>query len=432
MALAGVKVLDLTRFQNGPHATALLSDLGADVVKVEQPGVGDTGRGFLSHRNGFSGYNEALNRGKRSVELDLKSRAARPVIEKLVRWADVLCENYKVGVMDRLGWGYEACRKLNPRLIYCTNSGFGPEGPWANRGSFDTICQGMSGAAVAQGGGPSHQPIFVEWGAADQVGAMSFALHITAAIVARGRTGVGQKVECSQLGAMVQFQSISNVGSWYTGAQANHPPDAPIQRDDGNLSGIRNSIALTYYKCGDGKLLTAAPCMEEKHFPMFCKALGLDDLPEDPRMARGKRWRNSDYLRERVEAALASNTRDHWVDAIAAAGVPTGPVLDYKDLAAHPQVRANGYVTEVENQYGKFPTAGVAARYSGTPAPPVGTAADLGEHTEEVLREVCGLDAAEVSALAAAHATTPSSDGYTKPHWMSRHRWKQGKEKARL
>jgi len=415
MALAGVHVLDLTRFQNGPFATCLLADVGATVIKVEQPGIGDTGRGFISHRSGFNGYDESINRGKRSIELDLKNPAARPALERLIKWADVLVENYKVGVLDRLGLSYEACRALNPRLIYCANSGFGPEGPWAHRGSFDVVCQGMSGAATAQGGGPAHMPRLTEWGAADQVGALNFAFHIAAALVARERTGQGQKLECSQLGAMIQFQAIGIVPSWYSGEQ----------RNDGRPTN-QDNILLSYYPCGDGKWLTCAPCMEDRFWPRFCGALGLQDLLTDERTKnQGRRWANSAYFRERLEARFREKPRDHWIEELVKVDVPVGPVLDYQEVAEHPQMRANGYVTEAENQYGRFRTVGVPARYSGTPAPPVGVAPDLGEHTEEVLRDICGMSDAEVQALAVAHATTPDpASGYRKPWWMTAHKWK--------
>lgn len=427
MALKGVRVLDLTRFQNGPFATCLFADVGATVVKVEQPGLGDTGRGFITHRNGFSGYHESLNRGKRSIELDLKSPAARPVMERLIRWADVLTENYKVGVLDRLGYGYEYCRKINPKLVYCTNSGFGPEGPWAKRGSFDTICQGMSGSAVAMGGGPSHTPSFIEWGASDQIGALSFAFHIMAALVERSKTGVGQKIECSQLGAMVQFQAIGTVPAWY-----NRAADGGAgQRDDGAPVGVFNSN-LTHLQCADGKWMTVAPAMEDRHWRAFCRVTGSEDLLTDKRTkSSADRWRHAQYYRQRLEAIAKRYSRDELLDKLAQADIPCGPVLNYAEVVDHPQVTANNYVQKVQNKFGEFTTVGVPAKYSRTPAPPVGTSADLGEHTAEVLRDICGMGEAEIAELAATHATTPDpKSGYQPPGWMRIHKWKseQGKK----
>jgi len=417
MALAGVKVLDLTRFQNGPFATCLLADVGAMVVKVEQPGSGDTGRNFISNADGFNAYNVSLNRGKRSIELDLKSPEARPVMERLVKWADVLVENFKVGVLDRLGWSYDVCRAINPGIIYCTNSGFGPVGPWAERGSFDVICQGFSGAAVAMGGGPSHRPVLMEWGAADQIGALNFAFHIAAALVARGKTGIGQKVECSQLGAMVQFQAIANTAAWYNGAQRDN--GRPPQQDN---------VLLSSYPCGDGKWLVCAPCMEERHWLKFCEALDLEDMLNDKRTATGPaRFKNFEYFRQRIEARLADHPRDHWVEVLINVDVPVGPVFDYAEVRTNPQICANEYVVDVDSEWGRHATCGVTARYSGTPPPAVGTAPDLGEHTEQVLRDICGMSTADIASLGAAHATTPDpASGYTPPLWMQKHRWKPG------
>lgn len=230
----------------------------------------------MSNADGFNGYNEGLNRGKRSIELDLKHPKSRPVMEKLIKWCDVVVENYKVGVMDRLGYGYDYMKNLNRRVIFCCNSGFGPEGSWSKRGSFDLICQAFSGAMVVQGGGPDHRPGVTEWGLADQVGALNFAFHIAAALVARGGNGDGQKLECSQLGAMVQFQSIRNVGSWYN----------KEQRNDGRAP-FWDSIELSQYQCGDGKWLTCAPSMEERHYESFCKVTQLTSPKLDVRLVFG-------------------------------------------------------------------------------------------------------------------------------------------------
>lgn len=430
MALRGINVLDLTRFQNGPWATALLSDVGATVVKVEQPGLGDTGRSFISHHSGFNGYNESINRGKRSIELDLKHPASRPVMERLLKWADVLCENFKVGVLDNLGWGYEACHKINPRLIYCANSGFGPDGPWAKRGSFDTICQGASGSAVFLGGGPSHTPKFISWGASDQIGAMSFAFHIMAALLERSKSGVGQKVECSQLGAMVQFQAINNVPTWYI----RQVDGGNGQRDDGEPEGRYNSN-LSYYQCKDGKWLTCAPAMEERHWRAFCKTVGEEDLLTDKKTNTGaRRWRYAQYYRERLESIFNRYDREKILELLVAADVPCGPVLNYAEVVEHPQVWENNYVQKVTTTFGELTTVGVPAKYSRTPAPPVGTSADLGEHTEEVLRGICGMNDEEIKSLATAHVTTPNSkSGYVPPAWMKIHKWKsEANRKARL
>lgn len=427
MALKGINVLDFTQFQNGPYATAWLADVGATVLKVEQPGVGDTGRGlgpipFKDMKNDFSGYFESLNRGKKSIELDMKSPSSKPILERLIKWSDVICENFKVGTLDRLGWSYEVCRKINPKVIYCSNSGFGPEGPWAERGSFDAICQGMSGSMVEVGGGPSFDPAMMPFGAADNIGAMSFAFHISAAIIARERSadGLGQKLECSQLGAMVHFQNISNVISWNVGRQ----------RDDGQKP-MWDQVLISYYKCGDGKWLTCAPALAPAHWPKFCQAWGLENLMSDPKTAdMTARRHNSGYFRQQVEERLATNTRDHWIEQLVKAGVPVGPVLNYEETKDNDQLRANNYVVDVEHEaHGKITTLGVAARYSSTPTPPIGTAPDLGEHTDEVLKELVGLDDKEIANLKAGHVITPNPKSYQAPAWIARHKWKKPRAK---
>jgi len=214
---------------------------------------------------------------------------------------------------------------------------------------------------------------------------------------------------------MVQFQAIGFVPASFSGEQ----------RNDGRPTNADN-ILLSYYPCGDGKWLTCAPCMEEHFWARFCKAVGLEELLTDERTKnQGRRWKNSAYFRERLEARFKEMPRDHWIEKLVEVDVPVGPVLDYAEIATHPQFSANDYVTEVENQYGRFKTVGVAARYSGTPAPPVGVAADLGEHTEDVLRDICGMGPSDIRALAEAHATTPNrKNGYKEPHWIKVHKWK--------
>ena len=430
MALKGVNILDFTRFQNGPAATVMLADLGATVIKIEVPGVGDTGRGFGRVRSGFSGYFESLNRGKHSLELNLKHEKSRPILNKLIMWADVITENFKPRVLDRLGYGYEYCKSINPKIIYCANSGFGNNGPWSKkgneRGSFDTISQSASGAMVASGGGPSHTPVHTPWGLADQVGALNFTAQILAGIVARERHGVGQKIVCSQLGAMIQFQSTDIVPSMAAGRQ----------RDDGEPSGF-NNISLTFYKCGDGKWISVAPCVEESHYPKFCKAAGVEDLLTNERYAtpamRFKR-ENRIAFRQRLEKHFLTNTADYWVEKIAPVGVPIAPVLDYEGVRNHPQMRENGYIVEVDHPaWGKVSTVGVMGQYSETPAPPVGIAPDLGEHNDEILEKIVHLNKNEIEALKKEGVITPDpKKKYVPPGWMEKHKKKDRKMKSRL
>jgi len=434
MALTGIKVLDFTRFQNGPAATVMLADLGATVLKVEIPGKGDTGRGVRGSKSGFSGYFESLNRGKHSIELDLKHPKTRPILNKLIQWCDVITENFKPNIMDKLNYGYEYCKQLNRKVIYASNSGFGLKGPWSEpgkeRGSFDTISQAVSGAMVASGGGPDHTPSLSEWGLADQVGALNFAYQIVSALVAKERNGIGQKLECSQLGAMIQFQSTGIVSAMENGTQ----------RNDGKPNGVGN-LALSFYKCADGKWISVAPMVEERHFTLFCNAVGLEDLLTNERTAKPKdRYssKNRDYVLERIRRHLLTKPQQYWVDVIGPSGVPVGPVLDYQQVKNHPQMRENGYIVDIDHpSWGKISTVGVMGIYSETPAPPVGVSPDLGEHTEEVLEKIVHLNKNEIESLkqegGIINAPDPSiNKGYVKPAWMKKHKLKTRKLKSRL
>ena len=257
--LDGIKILDFTRYQNGPHATVMLSDMGADVLKVEMPDQGDPGRSLGRLPDGFCAYFEGYDRGKRSITLNLYKPQAREIVRKLVARVDILTENFRPGFLDKLGLGYEALRAINPRLIYATNSGFGPTGPWRSRGSFDVVAQGMGGIMVAQGGGPGCEPQSVRIGVADQVGSIVFAYGIMTAVVARERYGVGQKLDVSQLGAMMTLQASMMTSFLYTRVQP--------QR-----KGRAFNPTFGHYKAGDDNWLTVG-VLDPKHWPLLCRAV---------------------------------------------------------------------------------------------------------------------------------------------------------------
>ena len=369
--LEGIQVLDFTRFQNGPHATVMLSDMGADVLKVERPGEGDPGRALGRRPDGFCSYFEALDRGKKSLTLDLGSPQGVQIVHRLAAEADIVTENFRPGVMDSLGLGYEQLRPLNARLIYATNNGFGSKGPWTERGSFDIVSQGISGAMIAQAGGPGSEPAHIGWGLADQVGSLVFAYGIMTALVARERLGVGQRVDVSQLGAMATLQALSLVAYLHSGQQ--EPRRAP-------------SPTFTYYEDADGEWLTIG-VLTPKHWPPLCAALGRDDLISDERTADPfARVEHAEWLREQLKAAFRTRPRAHWLEALAAGDVPCGPVYDYASVAAEPQFWENGYLIELDHP--NFPghrTVGVPVQLSETPAQVQGPAPELGQHTEETL-----------------------------------------------
>jgi len=375
--LEGIRVLDFTRYQNGPHGTAMLADMGADVLKVELPGDGDPGRSIGRLPDGFSAYFEALNRGKRSIALDLRAPEGREVIRRLAPATDVVVENFRPGVMDGFGLGYDELAALNPRLVYAINSGFGPEGEWSDRGSFDHVAQGMSGALVAQGGGPGGDPVLVSWGLADQVGGMALAYGVMAALLARERFGVGQKVDVSQLGAMIALQGFSVLSYLHTGEQERRAP------------GVSRNPTFSWYRAGDGEWLTIA-VIDPKNWPKLCRVVGRENLIGDPRAADPfARVRNGEWLAGEFRAAFAAKPREEWLRALAAEDVPCGPVYDYAGVAAEPQHWRNGYLVELDHpHYPGHRTVGIPVRLGGTPGAVRGPAPELGQHTEEVLREL--------------------------------------------
>lgn len=381
--LEGIKVLDFTRFQNGPHATVMLSDMGAEVLKVERPGEGDPGRALGRRPDGFCSYFEALDRGKKSMTLDFGSPEGRAIVYELVRDHDVVTENFRPGVMDAMGVGYDELKKHNPKLIFATNSGFGPKGPWTKRGSFDIVAQGMSGAMVAQGGGPGGTPVQGPWGLADQVGSMVFAFGIMSALVARERYGVGQRLDVSQLGAMTTLQALSVVSHLHTGMQA----------------GRFINPTFTAYRCADDLWFTVG-VLTPKHWPLLCEAAGRPDLIADERTAAPfARAEHREWLHAELTAAFLTKPREHWLSGLVKRDVPCGPVHDYAAVAEDAQFWDNGYLVELDHP--NFPghrTVGIPLTMSETPGHVQGPAPELGQHTEETLLAL-GYDWDRISTL---------------------------------
>lgn len=373
--LAGIRVLDFTRYQQGPYATALLADMGADVLKVEGRHDGEYGRQTERDESGFSAYFESYNRGKRSITLDIRRPEGREVIEKLVPDVDVVAENFRPGFMERVGLGYESLRRLNPRLIYAAASAFGPVGPLAGRPGYDHIAQAISGLMIEQSGGPGHEPQPALPGAADQVSAMLFAFGIVSALVARNRTGEGQRVDVSLLGSMIAFQGRQITRFLYTGKQGR--------------ARFRRSPVYSHYRAADGWVAIAA--QDPKRWGPLCRALGRPDLEHDPRFAGPwDRSRNAAALEAELEATFMQRSVAEWLERLIPADVPCGPVNDYRALVGEgelaAQIAANGYIATVDHpNLGRIRTAGIPFALSGTPPDPVRPAPELGQHTEAVL-----------------------------------------------
>ena len=370
--LDGIRILDFSRFQQGPAATVMLSDLGADVIKVEPPGGGDLGRSLGREPDGWCSYYEAHNRNKRSMTLDLKEPRGREILHKLVPNIDVVVDNFRPGVPARLGIDLESLRPYNPAIITASGTGYGERGPIAQEPSFDINGMAMGGIMYSQGGGPDQPPQTVQLGFADQVGAMSLALAIVSAIVARDRQGVGQHVESSLLGAQIGLQT------WYITDFLRRGEQGPTPQ--------RRMPIFNYYRAADDRYLTIA-ILDPRWFRPLCEALGRPDLADDPRFVDPfARQDARDVLLAELDAAFATRPRDEWLRLLRDAGIPVAPVHDYAALTEDPQVLANEYITTLEHpSLGTIDVTGTPIKMSETPTGPRAAAPELGLHTEEIL-----------------------------------------------
>jgi len=383
--LAGLRVLDLTEHMAGPFCTMILADMGAEVIKLERPGKGDSSRamGDGSERNPYFRY---INRNKKSVALDYKTPRGREVFLALVRGMDVLVENYRPTVMERAGLGFETLRRENPRLIYAQLSGFGSDGPYREKGGFDLIAQGMGGIMHVTGE-PDGPPTSVGLPICDLGTGMWGVQGILAALYERQRTGVGQRVECSLLETAIGFSSWTSAG-WLadrrepTRQGSRHRQNAPYQR----------------FRTADGFIMIGA---SNQHIWERCAgALAHPEWPEDPRFRRGMdRMRNRPALEAEIEAVLATAPTGHWVKLLDDAGVPCGPVYTYGQLFADPQVVHRELVVHADDpELGHVPHIRTPIKMSASRVAVRAVAPKLGQHTAEVLGPL-GYSAADLDAL---------------------------------
>jgi len=396
--LEGIRILDLTILINGPYATVLLSDMGAEVIKIEDPANPDPYRGDVlggvDAASGMHTYFETMNRNKRSVALDLKTEAGREVMYQLVRDADVVISNFRPGVVERLGVDYERLTPHNPNIITVTASGLGRQGPDAEQGVVDLTGQARSGylALTAEGDGT---PRYVgSYALADQVGAMMLAYGTVLAVLARERYGVGQDVDVSQLGSMLAMQSLTLNNYLLMGAEPRMTSaDAPA-----------NPI-FHVYRARDDKWLALACLQFERHWPLLCRVLGLDrfaDLaapdPSKEGIARGRE------LVQLLADTFAGADRDTWLTRLRSERIVCAPVQRYPEVALDPQVAANELITELEHpQFGRVRQVGTPVKLSRTPGAARSTAPEHGQHTEEVLL-AAGYSWHEIAALRAKGA----------------------------
>jgi crotonobetainyl-CoA:carnitine CoA-transferase CaiB-like acyl-CoA transferase len=377
LPLEGFRVLDLTRLLPGNHCTLLLADLGADVVKIEEPGRGDYIRLTPPLVDGQGAAHRALNRGKRSVTLDLKAAGGADLLLRLAGDADALVESFRPGVLDRLGAGWDALSRRNPRLVYCALTGYGQDGPYRDRVGHEINYIGYAGILEATGA-PDGPPVLPAVQVGDLGGGMAAALGVVASLGQAAREGRGRLVDVSMLDVSVSWAAV--LTSWYLAT--GEVPARGAMPLTGGLACYRP------YRCADGRFV-AVGALEPRFWRALCEALGMEDLIDGHLVPS-----RQEEVALRLEDAFGSRPREEWVERLAGLEVCVGPVNDVAEAVADPQVRHRGMVAEVDGRaVGPGPTirleeGGGAMR----PAPA------LGEHTDEVLAEA-GLSPGEIAVL---------------------------------
>ena len=385
--LEGIRVLDLTRILAGPYATMILRDLGAEVIKIEQPGTGDEARDFGPFKNDFSLYFMSVNRGKKSVTLNLKSPRGKELFLELVKGSDILVENFRPGTMEKLGLDYESLKKHHPSLLYAACSGFGQTGPYAMRGAYDMIIQGMGGI-ISITGEPDRPPVRVGTSIGDITSALFTTIGILSALRHRDQTGEGQLIDVGMLDCQVAILENAMVRYFSTGEVPGplgrrHPAITPFE----------------VFESADGYVVIAIG--NNELWRKFCEHVGRPELIDDERFnTNALRTENHESLFPTLAEIMRHRTTDVWVEALEAIGVPCGPVNTVDKVANDPQVLARDMIAEVEHDtIGPVQVPGIPIKLSETPGQIDAPAPNLGEHTSEVLTGLLRLGAEEVNQL---------------------------------
>ncbi len=386
--LQGLTVIELAHIMAGPVCGRMLADMGADVIKVERVPEGDAARGFAPPLiDGESAAFMMMNRNKRGIAVNLKAEAGKDIVERLLKDADIVIENYRKGTMERLGLGYEKLRDMNPGLIYCEISGFGRTGPYADLGGFDLVAQGYSGLMSITGEGSDQPPVKCGPPVTDITAGVLATMGVLAAYVERLKTGRGQRVDTSLFEAGITQTFWQSAIALATGVSPEpmgsaHPLNAPYEA----------------FETADGWITIGAS--NEATWQRLPPVLGLAELLDDERFLKNiDRMRNREALNEALAPAFKQRETDEWLTLLEKSGVPAGPVLSIGDMLAHPQARARAMVVEAEHpSLGPIETIGFPVKFSATPAAIGRGAPRLGEDTVEVLGEL-GYSAAEVEQL---------------------------------
>ena len=396
LPLEGIRVLDLTRILAGPSCTQILGDLGADVIKVERPGRGDDTRGWgppyledaAGKPTGESAYYLSANRNKRSLSLDISRPEGRELLEQLLGKCDILAENFKVGDLEKRGFGWEAVHERHPRLIYCSITGFGQDGPYAGRAGYDFIIQGMGGL-MSITGEPDGQPMKVGVPISDIMAGMYACVSILAALRHRDQTGLGQHIDISLLDAQVAwlYNQASNylVGGEEPGRLGNAHP---------------NIVPYESFATSDGWVTIGIG--NDAQFQRFCEFAGCAELGADPRFATNTlRLEHREALIPALQKVFATQSSDYWLTELERHKIPCGPINTISQVFRDPHIRQRGLLREVHH-----PAAGKPLRMVGSPIRMSAVTPEIrrppptaGQHTEELLGEVLGLDSAAVARL---------------------------------
>ena len=396
--LEGIRVIDLTRILAGPFSTMLMADMGADIIKVEQPGTGDPARGngpFLSpdgaesSEQQFSTYFMSINRGKRSIAIDLSKPKGKEVLLKLAETADVLIENFRPGTMQKLGLDYEVVKARNPRIVMCSVSGFGQSGPYAHRPALDVIVQGMGGM-LSITGEPGRGPVRPGASIGDITSALFATIAIQSALLERHNSGEGQYIDISMLDCQVAimenaFMRYFTLGQTPQRIGTRHPSSTPFQA----------------FQTADGHVVVAIMGGSTDQWPLFCAAIDHVELIDDERYTTGwSRTQHYDELIPVIEEVMRQKTTSEWVELLSDMGVPVGPVQDIAEVANDPQVNHREMFVELPHPVlGQVKFTGNPIKMSRTPSGPRRVPPQLGEQTSEVLTADVGLSPEDVAEL---------------------------------
>ena len=393
LPLEGVKVLDLSHALAGPFCSTMLADYGAQVIKIEPPGLGDIARAWGSPLpGGETDYFASLHRNKKGMVLDLKNPAGKETFLRMVERCDIVLENYRAGALSRLGLDYETARKRNPGIIYCSISGFGQDGPYRDRAALDLILQaesGMISVTGEEGSAGARCGVSI----ADLTAGMNAAYAILLALRVKDRTGQGQSIDVSMMEGQLALLGTM-IGNYCAGGEIPKP------------MGTAYKALLPYQTFLTKTRDLALAVGSEKLWRIFCPVIGCPELADDPRyLTNGDRNTNRAGLIARLQQVFLTRTYEEWEALLTANGIPVGAINNLAQVVDHPQVKARGSIVEIDHpRAGKMRVVGVPVRLSATPGSVRTPSPALGEHTGEVLRELLALSAAEIEALRAAGA----------------------------